>query len=260
LGVCAISYDGEEILRHFTGRAAISYPLLSDWNSSVIRKFGIMNNTIPADQPAYGVPFPGSYLVNEKGIVVSKFFEEDYRDRTSVGTVLTRFFDSPLNTKQTRLQFDHATVDYYASSRTAYSGNRISLIAEVQLPAGVHVYAPGVQGYKPIKWELVPSLGFSQQPILYPEPKVMRLEAIQESVPVFTGHFRMVQDVIVTPNPRALPRALTPDGDLIIEGQFQYQACDEKTCYFPQTVPLRWVIKVLDLDTQRVPENLRKVP
>jgi hypothetical protein len=88
----------------------------------------------------------------------------------------------------------------------------------------------------------------------------MHLEAIQETVPVFTGDFRIVQDVIVTPNPRALPRALTPNGDLIIEAVFQYQACDEKTCFFPQTVPLRWVIKILDLDTQRVPESLRKVP
>ncbi len=260
LGVCAISCDTEEILAHFAKRNRITFPLLSDWNSKVIGKFRILNDTIPVDQPAYGVPFPGTFLVNEKKIVVSKFFEEDYRDRYSIGTILTRFLNSPLNTRQNHLELDHLVLDYYASSDTAYSGNRITLVGEIQLPAGVHLYAPGPHRYRPVKWELKPSVGFQALPILYPEPTVLYLPAIQETVPVFEKKFRLTQDIIVTPNPRALPMALNSSGELTIEGTFHYQACDAKACFLPETVPLTWTIKILELDTQRAPKGLRRMP
>jgi hypothetical protein len=260
LGVCAISYDTPEILASFAKRSHITFPLLSDWNSRVIDKFKILNDTIPVDQPAYGVPFPGTFLVDEKGIVVSKFFEEDYRDRYSVGTILTRFLNSPLNTRQTRLELDHLVVNYYSSSDVSYSGNRITLVVEIQLPAQMHLYAPGPHRYRPVQWELKPSLGFQPQPILYPESKTLYLPAIQESVPVYEKNFRLTQDIIITPNQRALPMALNSNGELQIDGFFQYQACDDKTCFLPRTAPLYWTIKISDLDTQRVPVAIRRMP
>jgi hypothetical protein len=260
LGVCAISYDTKEILASFAKRSRITFPLLSDWNSNVISKFKILNDMIPADQPAHGVPFPGTFLVDEKGIVVSKFFEEDYRDRYSIGTILTRFLNSSLNTRQTHLELDHLVLDYYASSETSYSGNRVTLVSEIQLPDGVHLYAPGPHHYRPVKWELKPSVGFQALPILYPESAMLYLPAIQETVPVFENKFRLTQDIIVTPNQRALPMALNSNSELTIDGTFHYQACDAKTCYLPETVPMRWTIKILELDTQRAPEGIRRMP
>ena len=81
LGVCGISYDSQFIQQDFARRGRITYPLLSEWNSMVIRKFGILNTTIQPDEPGYGATFPGTYLVDEKGIIVAKYFEEDFRDR-----------------------------------------------------------------------------------------------------------------------------------------------------------------------------------
>jgi hypothetical protein len=241
-------------------RSQITFPLLSDWNSKVIGRFKILNDTIPVDQPAYGVPFPGTFLVNQTGIVISKFFEEDYRDRYSIGAILTRFLNSPLNTRQTHLKLDHLAFDYYASSDAAYSGNRITLVGEIQLPQGIHLYAPGTHRYRAVKWELKPSLGFQSFPILYPEPAVLYLPAIQETVPVFEKNIRLTQDIIITPNQRALPMALNSSGELTIDGTFHYQACDAKTCFLPGTVPLRWTLKILELDTQRAPQGIRRMP
>ena len=43
ISVAAISYDSEEVLADFANRRGITFPLLSDDDSSVIRAFGIYN-------------------------------------------------------------------------------------------------------------------------------------------------------------------------------------------------------------------------
>ena len=48
LGVVAISYDSEEVLADFSQRRGITFPLLSDDDSSVITAFGILN-TVAAE-------------------------------------------------------------------------------------------------------------------------------------------------------------------------------------------------------------------
>ena len=53
--VFAVSYDSEAILADFAERFGISYPLLSDQASDVIREFGILNTHIPEDHKWFGV-------------------------------------------------------------------------------------------------------------------------------------------------------------------------------------------------------------
>ena len=48
LGVAAISYDSEAVLADFSQRRGITFPLLSDDDSSVIEAFGILN-TVAAE-------------------------------------------------------------------------------------------------------------------------------------------------------------------------------------------------------------------
>ena len=48
LGVVAISYDSQEVLADFARRRGITFPLLSDDDSSVITAFGILN-TVAAE-------------------------------------------------------------------------------------------------------------------------------------------------------------------------------------------------------------------
>ena len=46
IGVAAISYDSVEILSNFAERRGITFPLLSDEESSVIADFGILNTVV----------------------------------------------------------------------------------------------------------------------------------------------------------------------------------------------------------------------
>jgi hypothetical protein len=90
-GVAALSYDSPEALAHFARRKDLRFPLLSDPESKVIDAFGIRNTAI-AEGFAKGTPRPGLFLLNAKGRVEGKYFEEDYRERITVSSILTGRF------------------------------------------------------------------------------------------------------------------------------------------------------------------------
>ena len=92
VAVYGVSYDSEEALAGFSEKYGISFPLLADSGSKVIERFGILNTLIDPDEPngqrIYGVPFPGTYIVDRTGVVTEKFFNRHYATRTSPGTLL----------------------------------------------------------------------------------------------------------------------------------------------------------------------------
>ncbi|MEI4878535.1 hypothetical protein, partial [Klebsiella pneumoniae] len=80
----------------------------------------------------------------------------------------------------------------------------------------------------------------------------LHLKVIKETVPVYEGHIRLLRDVIIGQD-AALAPLLGPDRTLTVEGSFRYQACDEKECYPPKSIPLKWTVHVDALDRQRAP-------
>ena len=78
----AVSYDDQETLKEFAQTQNIPYPLLSDLDSAVIERYGILNTEVSKDDAfLYGIPFPGIYVVDESGKVVAKFFHDTYKKR-----------------------------------------------------------------------------------------------------------------------------------------------------------------------------------
>ena len=135
----------------------------------------------------------------------------------------------------------------------------LRLVAQIELPPNVHVYSPGVQGYKPIQLTLNTVHGIEFAPVTFPPSKVLYLEAIQEHVPVFEGKLRITQDVMVTESKAGdIVRSLVSAGKTIsITGVLSYQACDDRVCYPPASVPVMWSLQVLPLDLKRSPEAIR---
>jgi len=95
--VYGISYDTQANLKKFTEDFDVGYDLLSDVDSEVIKKFGILNTTISPDDPEidrangrpyYGLPFPGVYVTDENGVVTEKFFYRHYASRASSGSIM----------------------------------------------------------------------------------------------------------------------------------------------------------------------------
>ncbi|MBM3811343.1 MAG: redoxin domain-containing protein [Acidimicrobiia bacterium] len=236
----------------------INLPLLSDRDSAVIRAFGILNDNVPAGTPFHGVPFPGTYIVNPDGVVQSKFFEDDYRERFTAGAILERVYNVA-GTTRTEIETKHLKLANWASNQTVFGGSRVRLTLEIDLPKGMHVYAPGVQSsYIPIDWKIPESKAWLAFDAIYPKPRTLHLPAIKESAPVFEGKFRLERDLTIA-QANELTSLLTSGNNLTVEAAFRYQACDDKLCYTPQTVPLKWTFTVQQSDRQRVPTELRKV-
>jgi thiol:disulfide interchange protein DsbD len=129
-----------------------------------------------------------------------------------------------------------AQVTTSASTGVAHSGQRITLAVEVNLRPGVHVYAPGVEGYIPISWTLEKSAAYEAHDVEMPAAHKLYLEAIDETAPVYEGRFRLVRDVTVGPD--------VHEGRLSIAGTLRYQACDDRMCYKPEKLPLGWTLVV----------------
>jgi DsbC/DsbD-like thiol-disulfide interchange protein len=154
------------------------------------------------------------------------------------------------------LEAPHLRLRLAQSDRIVAPGNRLTLVAEVELPPAVHVYAPEVRGYKPVQLAIEPSPELILDRVVYPPPKVLYLEAIRERVPVFEGKLRIVQDVTVTRAPDFV-RSLGSGKTITIGGELHYQACDQKVCYPPAAVPVKWQLNVMPLDRQRSPEGIQ---
>jgi len=254
--VVAITYDSAEILADFTKRRGITFPLLSDPKSEIIRAFRILNTSVPPGHMWYGVPYPGTYIVDQNGVVRSKYFESRYQERYSAPTILLREFGSAAGTRQTVVKTDHLELQYYSTRDAIRPSLRFTLVADFQLPPKMHVYAPGVKNYLPIRLELDPSSNFAAPPAEYPKSETLYLPVIDEKVPVYRGGFRITQDITMAGG-NVLRPILDGSREMKITGKLLYQACDDKICYLPQDIPLEWTLKVEPLDTDRVPESIQ---
>ena len=256
VNVAALTYDSADILNAFAARIGIQYPLLSDPASKVIRAFDILNPNVDKATPRYGIPFPGTYVINADGIVTAKYFDDDYRERSSAASILTREFGADGAVRQV-VENTQVKITYYASDATLAPGHRASLVVEVEPKPKMHVYAPGVDRYIPIDWQMAESKAWISFPAVYPASKRLNLPAIKETVPVYNSRIRLVRDVAVGLDAEVTP-VLGANRTLTVEGSFRYQACDDKECYLPKTIPLQWSFRVGQLDTQRVAEDLQR--
>ena len=256
LGLAVISYDSVAVLKSFAEREHIGFPMLSDQNSEVIRRYGILNETVDKGLPSYGIPHPGTYVLDARGVVVAKYFEEDYRVRDTAASILLREFGlTP--PRHELVTAKHAKLSLAGADEPVRPDQRISLSVDVELPKRVHVYAPEVKGYIPVVLTLRPSTSYRADAVAYPPSKIMQIKVIHERVPVYEGRFRLVQ-MITLGNAPDVEKLLDADRNLAVIGEFKYQACDDRECFLPETVPLKWTLQVKPFDRARAPEELRR--
>jgi peroxiredoxin len=255
LKLAGISYDSEAILKFFADRRKIEFPLLSDPDSSVIRAYDVLNSE--ANGQNKGMARPGYFFIDTKGVIREKFFEAKYRERLTGNSVLAKLFPELGEEVTATVEAPHLQLTVGQSDRAGVPGNLVTLTADVRLPPDVHVYAPGTQGYKPIKLVMDPLPEFEFRAASYPRSKILYLPAIKESVPVFEGTFRIRQELKVN-SMADFSNSLGTDGKIVaIKAHLEYQACDSKICFLPATVPVEWQLQVLPLDRQRAPEDIR---
>ena len=249
MGLAAISYDPVPVLADFSRRRGITFPLLSDAGSETIKRYGILNTTIDPQNQLYGYPFPGTFIVDRQGIVTSRFFEEAYQERDTVSSILVRL-GQHVDVHATKITGAHVTLTSYATDQVAAPGTHFSLVVEAAPAARVHVYAPGASGYKPVTLTLRLQPGVVVKAAQFPKPEDYFFKPLNEHVNVFDRPFRIIQDLMIDAS-RDSEAMLKDRTSLTIQATLEYQACDDKICFNPQTIPLSWTVGLKPLDRER---------
>jgi len=250
LSLAGVSYDSVAVLTDFSRRRGITFPLLSDPGSVTIKRYGILNTTVPeTNQQSYGVPFPGTFMLNAQGVVTSRFFEQAYQERSTVGSIMARL-GNKVAVHATTVSSPQLEMTSFATDSIVAPGTQFSLVLDVRPARGVHVYAPGVTGYKPIALSVEAQPGLVTRGAQYPKSEDYHFKPLNEHVQVYQRPFRIVQDVLVDASPQG-QSALKEVTMLTIKGILNYQACDDKLCFTPQSVPLSWTVTLRQLDRER---------
>ena len=253
------------MLAKFGSGQGVTFPLLADAGSATIRRYGILatvadefygpNGNDPevlADLKKYvtilamdekhrNLPYPGTLIVDAQGRVTSRFFEEFYRERNTVSSIMLKIGARDAPVQATRVSSSHLTVSTYSTDATVALGNRFSLVVEVTPESGIHVYAPGATGYKVMTLSIAPQPFVRVLPLSYPASEIYVFKPLNERVPVYQKPLRVSQEIVLDVTPEA-QRAMGDKKTLTVNGTLDYQACDDQVCYNPVSVPLSWTM------------------
>jgi len=240
----AISYDELGALEDFARHHGITYDLLADEGSKVIRQFGILNHHVTEEQvPYHGIPFPGTYLVDEAGIISAKAFHRSLAQRESpdglidaaLGELLLRS-DEP-TTEQADNSGIGFSLTYHGGEGVIRGGTIRRLVVRVDLPDGLHLYdEPVPAGMVATSFTLAGPDGMRSLPVEKPTTTPIELPGVGE-LHVWSGQVDFVIPVWATDEIASLVRDDRPD-HVTIELDVAFQACDDQTCRLPQSTRL----------------------
>jgi len=275
IGLAVISYDSQQILADFARRQQITYPLLSDVGSATITRYGILNTVVEdalgpngmdpavlADLQRYvtgtqaserlrGIPFPGTFMLDRQGRVTARFFEDYYWERNTVSNIMLRVGDARTPVNAVQASTEHLDLKAYPTDSSASPGTRFSLVVDVTPKRGMHVYAPGATGYRVVVLNIETQPHVRTMPIQYPASEIYYFKPLNERVPVYQKPFTLITEVIPEATADAR-KSLAGKTELIVNGTLEYQACDDKICYNPVSLPLSWKVALR--------ENVRAAP
>jgi hypothetical protein len=250
MGVAAVSYDSVQTLRAFADRRGITFPLLSDEGSATIKQFGIFNTTLKPGDRTYGIPFPGTFMLDASARVTSRFFETAYQERVTVTSIMA-WLGARSDITGASVLAPHLKIVTYVTDQAVAPGTHFSVVLDVTPLDRVHVYAPGVTGYKPIALTIKPMDRLLVRGAQFPKSSDYFFKPLKEHVQVYDRPFRIVQDLMFDAS-RESEAALKGVTSATIAATLDYQACDDKVCFNPQSVPLSWTVSLRLLDRERI--------
>lgn len=274
LGAAAVSYDSGSVLAAFARQHGIEYPLLSDPDSAVIRSYRMYNTLVEealgpnGNDPELqeevrrhvagggvrpfmkGIAIPGTLILDAEGRVRARYFEESYVERPTISRLLLDLGGGREKSEAIRIETSYLEGEVFLSDPAVTIGNRFAIAAELRPRPGVHVYAPGVSGYKAVALDVRSEPGVRLAPTRFPEPETYFFAPLKETVKVYQKPFTVMQEVIV-PNTKEIQEALRNGEGLALEGTLEFQACDDKECFRPVSIPLSWKVRLKPLVTQR---------
>lgn len=230
----ALSYDEPDALAAFAEEYGVSFPLLSDPDSEIIERFGILNTLIdPDDHPWHGIPFPGSYVVGADGIITAKFFEANLALRANADELRRAATGEEIVIAEAEPP-DEVTVDVMFDGSSLGRGVVRDLVVTLRVPAGQHLYGrPVPAGMVATDVEFDEHRGLVVRDAVLPPTRPHTLAGTGEVLQVFDGD--VVIRVPITQNGKGLDRHDDTNPTIEVAGTVRWQSCDDDVCHLPMT-------------------------
>jgi hypothetical protein len=224
-----ISYDLPAILKRFAEAHHITYPMLSDSGSVVIRKFGILNTNIPPDTRFLRNPVPpGQYLLASNGTVRDKLFLPNFQTRPSASVVLLKYHDIPAAANGVTVTAEDLMANIRLSDNRGIGGQRLGVAKDFKIAPGWPICGePLAEGYTPTAIKFEDGL-VAQQSQRYQHPNPSDLSLLGEVLPAFAGDFKAFGFILL--------KQRIPLGQQKIAGKLDFQECNDKICKLPQSL------------------------
>lgn len=248
LGVASITYDAPPLIKKFADERKIEFPLLSDADHTIVERYGILNRQYTPGERNYGIPHPGTFILDRDGRAVARYFEEEFQYRNTAASIALKI-GRPVSgtasaTRQSTPDLDVAT---FLTDQTVAPGHRFSVVLDVTPKPGMRVVAPGQHAYRVVALRLEPSDNLRVYRFTYPQSTDVTVSARNERLPAYAQPFRLVQDVAVVVNTDMRQLAQKPGSTFTVRGVLEYQACTESSCDEPRQVPLSWTVRLTPL-------------
>lgn len=247
IAVFAISYDAVDVLRTFADKFGITYDLLADEGSHTIRALGLLNQHIAEQHAAYGVKvrdehygvaYPGIFVLDERGAVAEKRFEQSYRVRLGGALLVEELVGDAKPAVQATAEGEGVQIAAWLGSPTYRPWQKLRLNLALRIAPGLHVYGtPVPDGFTPLAVDLEPLEGLVSGPVELPAPRPFRVEGFDEDFVVHEG-------TVGATLPLAI---LGPNGDVTLGVRVRYQACSATICYPPSELRLELPLRGLEL-------------
>ena len=217
----------------------------------MIREYGILNTHIPPeDSFFYGIPFPGTFLLDEAGVVTDKLFRPHLSTRDTgeamVDRILGRSVPSTSDPATTFTEDDgiQITAFFRGGRGRLRIGPLNRLIVRFKMPAGLHIYGdPAPDGMTALSIEVEGPDGIKCETQGRPATKALAVPGIESPLQIWDGEVDF--EILVFGNTKLAPRFEEP-GEAAVEISVlvRYQSCDDAQCFLPKirrltlTVPL----------------------
>jgi hypothetical protein len=232
--VYVLSYDDIEALADFKAAHEAKFTMLSDPSSDVIRSFGILNTLIAEDDhPWFGIPYPGVYVTDNDGIIIEKFFENNYAVRPGPEQLLAAVKGEEVILEARTDENAEVIVEVEFEGDSLPIGITRQVVARFSVPKGMHLYdGPVPEGLVAASIELDEHLeGIVAYTPISPQARSLTLTGDGHTLEVYDG------DVVIRLPVAQNGRAIEKDDDgrwVSISGNVRWQACDNETCDLPQ--------------------------
>ncbi|MCP5042443.1 MAG: redoxin domain-containing protein, partial [bacterium] len=253
------SYDDREAIADFVSAQKIPYPMLSDVDSRGIREYGSLHTEVePTDRPVSGTPFPGTYMVDEDGRVIEKFFYDTYKRRDGpenmIDAALGEILLSGDEPSQSFGDDDvRVTATLHGAGGVLKQGAMRTLVVRFEIRDGLHIYGdPVPEGMIATRVEVQGPPGLVVEEAVLPATETLHLKGMDLDLQVWSGRVDIVIPVYANAELLSEMRPLDDD-KATIEVTVRYQACDDDTCLFPRTEKLSLEVPMAPVDVQALP-------